>query len=238
MNRIIPILPCQSIKDQIAFYEQLGFTLIKQLNPHGPYAVMRYGTIEMHFYGSKKTAPHENANMCFILVDDVEYIYEAFTSTYKQAAGKIPRSGIPRISKLKDLAEDRRFIVTDAGGNTLYIGTPNHRLNESDFYRSLENKEYAKNFEVLYDLTYSKEDCQTAYKMLVKFFPEDLLSIEGSPEDLAKILLTALDIYLQRDQTVHEKINAKLLELFQKHDLQSPDWSKLHHKYHDMMHVE
>ncbi|MFK7691371.1 hypothetical protein [Paenibacillus sp. HJGM_3] len=238
MNRIIPILPCPSIKDQVAFYEQLGFKTTNQLNHHSPYAVLSYGAIEMHFYGSKQTLPHENPNMCYVEVDDVDQLYETFTSAYKRANGKIPRSGIPRISKLKDLAEDRRFMITDPGGNTLFVGTRTIHLTESAFYRSLESKEYAKHFETLYDLLYSKEDCLTAFKMLVKFFPEDLSSIEVSQMDRAKILLVALDIYLQRDQMIHQKINDKLLALFHESDLQLPNWKKLHRRYHDILQVE
>lgn len=109
MNKIIPILPCQSVKDQVAFYEKLGFTSVHVSNPNrpNPYAVVIYGSLEMHFYGSKKTLPNENPQMCYLSVDDVERIYEAFTSGLKEATGRIPRSGIPRISKLKYLKEDR-----------------------------------------------------------------------------------------------------------------------------------
>lgn len=238
MDRIIPILPCPSIKEQVAFYEHLGFKQIKTLNSHSPYAVLSYRNIDMHFYGSKQTLPNENANMCYIVVDDVDSIYEAFTSKYKHANGKIPRSGIPRISKLRDLKEDRRFTITDMGGNTLFVGTPNHQLVESNFYRNIESKEHAKHFQILYDLIYSKEDCDIAYNMLVKFFPEDVSSIEVSEQDLAKILLVALEIYLQRDQIVHPTINAKLLAMFDKDKLSAPDWKKLLHKYEEIVHIE
>lgn len=238
MNRIIPILPCQSIKEQVAFYEDLGFTTAQVSNRPNPYAVVSLDTIVIHFYGSKRTLPHENPIMCYVEVEDVDRIYEAFTVRYKQLHGKIPRSGIPRISKLKDLADDRRFMITDKGGNTLFVGTPNVKLVEPAFYRTIASEQYAKNFEVLYDLLYSKEDCHSASNMLIKFFPEDLASIEADSTDLAKILLVALDLYLQKDQTVHQRINDKLLELFNRDEGQSPDWDKLQQRYHDIMNEE
>lgn len=135
-NKIKPILPCPSIKEQVAFYENLGFTTIQIYNRPNPYAVVRYGTLEMHFYGSKRTLPSENPSMCYLEVDDVNRIYEEFTSGLKKHTGKIPRSGIPRISKLKDLADDRRFMITDVGGNTLFVGTPNTELSDPAFFKS------------------------------------------------------------------------------------------------------
>ena len=121
MNKIIPILPCPSLKEQIAFYEQLGFELVEMTNRPNPYAAVAYGSLEIHFYGSKKTVPSANASLCYIRVEDVNRMYEELTSSLKETAGNIPRSGIPRISKLKDLSDDRRFIITDVGGNTLFV---------------------------------------------------------------------------------------------------------------------
>lgn len=238
MNRIIPILPCQSVKEQVAFYEDLGFKTIQVTNRPNPYAVVGLDTIEIHFYGSKKTLPNVNPNMCYVQVDDVDRIYGTFTTCYKGVHGTIPRSGIPRISKLKDLVDDRRFMITDKGGNTLFVGTPRTKLTEPDYYRTIESEKYAEHFTVLFDLLYSKEDYETAYRMLVKFFPEDLTSIDAEPMDQAKIWLVALDLCLQKDQMVHQQINDRLLQLFNENDWQSSDWNKLRKKYHDIINVE
>lgn len=171
-------------------------------------------------------------------VEDVDHVYETFTSSYKQAHGKISRSGIPRISKLKDLAQDRRFVLTDVSGNTFYIGTPYLGTGKSVFYRSLESVEYAGHFEKVYDLMYSKEVPAIASNMFVKFFPEDLTSIPVSPIDLAKILLVALDIHFHRNQLISPSIRDQLHKLFNACDLQSPDWQKLHQRYQDIVDVE
>lgn len=238
MNKIIPILPCPSLKEQIAFYEQLGFELVEMTNRPNPYAAVAYGSLEIHFYGSKKTVPGANASMCYIRVDDVNRMYEELTSSLKETAGNIPRSGIPRISKLKDLSDDRRFIITDVGGNTLFVGTPNAQLADPPFYRTIESAEYARPFETLYDLLYSKEDIRSAYTMLTKHFPDNICTLSVPELDLAKILLVTLDLHLQRGQTADPSINDKLKELLDSCDRSHPDWIRIAQKYSDILNVE
>jgi hypothetical protein len=236
MTRLIPILPCQSIKEQVSFYESLGFKTIQIYTRPNPYAVVNYSTLELHFYGTKRILPTENPQMCYIKVDDVNQVYEDFTTGLKRYMGKVPRSGIPRISKLKLLVEDRRFIMTDIGGNTFYIGTPNADLSEPAFYRSIESVEYAKNFEILYDLIYSKEDSLSAFKMLEKFFPaEDKNLINIGDLDLAKIWLVALEIHLQRDNVVNQSINDKLKKLFNIYNTENSDWNKILQQYNNII---
>lgn len=231
MFKIKPILPCPSIKEQVSFYESLGFNTIQIYTRPHPYAVVSYGSLELHFYVTKRILPNENPQMCYIEVDDVNRVYEDFTTGLKRHIGKIPRSGIPRISKMKHLVEDRRFVMTDIGGNTLYIGTPNADLAVPAFYRTIESVEYAKNFEILYDLLYSKEDSNSAFNMLVKFFPADVCSINAGDLDLAKILLVALDIHLQRDKTMNQNINDTLQKLFSIYNTESPEWNKISKQY-------
>lgn len=54
MIRIKPILPCQSIKEQVSFYESLGFNTIQIYTRPNPYAVVSYGSLELHIYGTKR----------------------------------------------------------------------------------------------------------------------------------------------------------------------------------------
>src|SRR5690606_21157161 len=122
-----------------------------------PYASIRLGAIELHFWGSRKNVPAANSSMCFIQVEDVDAIYEGFVGKLKAAAGKIPRSGIPRISKVRDLTSDRRFTLTDPGGNTIFVAQPAETGAQS-FFRTLESEEYARKFAIVYDIMYSKED--------------------------------------------------------------------------------
>lgn len=231
MEKIIPILPCLSIKEQIKFYEDLGFDIVSIYTSPNQYAVVKYNELEIHFYGDKKMIPSDNPNMCFIKIDDVDAVYEIFTSNFKQKNGKIPRSGIPRISKPRDLKEDRRFTVSDISGNTFYIGTPNAGF---AFLRTIENTDYAKNFEILYDLFYSKEDNKAAMNMLEKYFPGDITSIKLSELDMAKILLLVLDIHKRiGEKTDH--IDTKLKKLLNKSINKSDDWEKILIKYNEII---
>ncbi|QJC50292.1 hypothetical protein HGI30_00855 [Paenibacillus albicereus] len=228
MNKIIPILPCPSMKDQVSFYEKLGFTLSYFSHRPYSYAVLQLDSLELHFYSSKKMVPGENPLMCYVRVDQVDRVYEQFTNALKQSLGKVPRTGIPRISKLKHLKEDRRFILTDMGGNTLFIGTPNEELPEtSAFLRSLASEEHSDSFGILYDLLYSKEDVSSAAAMLNKFFPADLTSMEVEELDLAKLLLVAMDIQLHQHQAADSRLGEKLEELIAAHGTASEDWSRI-----------
>lgn len=235
MDKVIPILPCPSIKEQVAFYESIGFTIVQTYTRPNPYAVVQYGSLEIHFYGSKKTLPAENPSMCYLRVDNVKAVHETFSTGLKQSLGKIPRTGIPRISKLKDLKEDRRFMVTDMGGNTLFIGTPNAEVKDAAFFRTIESSEYAEHFAIMYDLMYSKEDTGAAHNMLVKFFPVDVLSIGLEGLDLAKLLIVVWDIGLHRNDPVDPAVEGKLLELLDSCDREHPDWMKISEKYDDIV---
>ncbi len=53
--------------------------------------------------------------MCFLSVEQVDTVYNGFAKGLKHYLGKIPRSGIPRISKVRDLSNDRRFTLADPG---------------------------------------------------------------------------------------------------------------------------
>ncbi|WP_308636229.1 VOC family protein [Paenibacillus silvisoli] len=179
--------------------------------------------------------PAENPQMCYVEVEDVNRIYEAFTTRLKQRTGKIPRAGIPRISKLKDLADDRRFLITDMGGNTLIVGTPNAEHGDQSFYRTIGSEAYAQHFELLFDLMYSKEDSQAALRMLEKFFPADLGTIEVHPLDLAKIHLVALDIHLQLHNEVNAEVDDALKAMLTNCDAEDPNWQRIARQYEDIV---
>jgi len=231
MNRIIPILPCLSVREQVAFYEQLGFETVELITRPYPYAVVRYDTLEIHFYVNKKMDPGTQASMCYVATDDVDQIYAAMTSNVKITTGKIPRTGRPRISKLKDLSQDRRFIITDVCGNTLFVGTPNTEHSLGGFYRTLDNPQYAAHFKTLYDLTYSKEDYDSASKMLEKFFPSDLHSIQTDALDLAKILLVAIDLHTEQNGEAPQDMHEKIRSLMHANDVTQAPWQYIAQRY-------
>lgn len=126
-----------------------------------------------------------------------------FSSVQGHTAGFA--TGIPRISKVRDLVDDRRFTLADAGGNTLYIGSPM----KDRFFRSLEHGELARRFAVLYDVLHSKEDPAMAAKILPKYTDmKDLLT----GLDKARFLLLELDIQKQTAQPLNDGALVMLMD--------------------------
>lgn len=224
MNKVIPILPCHDIKAQVAFYQQLGFELMDLFTSPNPYAVLQLGTIELNFYGSRKMVPTENPTMCFVKVEDVDALYAAFAGGLKKHTGKIPRSGIPRISKVRDLSSDRRFTLTDTGGNTFYIGTPVKGDNHN-FFRTLDNEEWAQKFSVLYDVVYSKEDAQMAANMLPRY---GQMKDQLNDLDKVKFLLIVLEIQQQLGIPVND---GELKSSIEAHKDHGDHWEAIRKKY-------
>ena len=110
----IPTLPSRSLVDTLAFYERLGFDGER---PADTYAVLRRGTVEIHFFTHDALVPTESSAGCYIRVSDVDAVYDAFAS-----AG-LPRTGIPR----QDAPEVKpwgmkEFAVVDPDGNLIRIG--------------------------------------------------------------------------------------------------------------------
>jgi len=111
----IPILPSRSLSDTLAFFRRLGFE--GEIHSHGDYAIIRRGTVELHFFTHRELVPAESAAMCYIRVADVEGSYRAF------ASAELPRRGIPRMDALEDKAWGmREFAIVDSDGNLLRIG--------------------------------------------------------------------------------------------------------------------
>ncbi|WP_119080919.1 VOC family protein [Chitinophaga alhagiae] len=222
-EKVIPIMPCPDIRVQVAFYRELGFEVLGVYTSPNPYAALQRGNIELHFYGSRKAAPHENPTMCFLMVQDVDEVNRVFTAALKQHYGKIPRTGFPKITKVRNLVGDRRFTLTDPGGNTLFIG---EKSTEADrFFRTLKAPAHAKAFAVLYDVVYSKEDPLLAESMLPKYtaMGESLTGL-----DKAKYLLLLADLQKYLGRKVED---AALRQLLQQYGEDTPDWRQVRSKH-------
>ncbi len=71
LSQAIPVLPAININETIMFYENvLGFTGIDQ----GPYAILKKGSIELHFQLCADKKLCENTS-CYIRVADVQCLY-------------------------------------------------------------------------------------------------------------------------------------------------------------------
>jgi hypothetical protein len=231
MSKVIPILPCPDIRKQVTFYEQLGFEIKGIYTSPNAYAAVQLGTIELHFWGSRKLVPAENSSMCFIQVEDVDAVNDAFTMNLKTHTGKVPRSGIPKITKVRDLASDRRFTLTDTGGNTIFIGTPAAE-GSVNFFRTLQHEAFARKFTVLYDIVYSKEAPELAAETLPKY---GILKDRLNDLDKAKYLLVLLEIQRSLEQPLDD---AELRALLEAHKDAGDDWRRVEGRYHAILKEE
>lgn len=122
---MIPLLPCRSIDDQIAFYESLGFEVTYRQKAPNVYASVQRGAIELHFFVLKGYEPADSYSTCYVLVSDVDGLYGDFRAGLKRSLGRVPSRGIPRIGALRDMSYGvRQFLLTDPGGNIIRIGQP------------------------------------------------------------------------------------------------------------------
>lgn len=124
-ERTIPILPCRSIDDVLAFYRALGFAVTYQQERPNTYAVVQRGGIELQFLRPEGPRPGPVIQHLLRARTDVDSLYQAFTTGLRGATGRVPTRGIPRIGALRDMSYGvRQFVMVDPGGNYIRIGEP------------------------------------------------------------------------------------------------------------------
>ncbi|MDR1532803.1 MAG: hypothetical protein LBS62_11600 [Clostridiales bacterium] len=225
MEKVIPILPYINMEEQLNFYNNIGFETIS-IHARN-YLVLKYNNIVLHFWLNKGLLVNENAVMNYIDVENVEKLHDEFTKKLKKNNQKIPQTGIPRLSKIRLLQEDRRFTMVDPSGNTFYIGTANNG-EETPFFRTFDNKEQSRKLSILYDIVYSKEDYEMAEKIIEKTeeYKETLSEL-----DKGKLLLIKLELK-KREKEIME-----LQELIEKNKGKK-DWEKIKKKYEEIKNGE
>lgn len=120
----IPILPCKSIDETLAFYVALGFEVTYRQARPNTYACVKYEAINLHFFTLKHYEPKDSYSTCFVLVPDLAALHRTFCDSLRRNYGKLPVAGIPRISKLNNANSDKqlRFNIIDPGGNWIRFG--------------------------------------------------------------------------------------------------------------------
>ncbi len=112
----IPILPCRDLETTVAFYTPWGFSA-KRFTPHFPYAILRRGLVELHFFVQPDLDPRTTSSSCYIRVNDVAEWHR----TMEQAG--LPDAGIPRLTPVQDTPWGmREFALLDPDGNAVRIG--------------------------------------------------------------------------------------------------------------------
>ena len=117
-----PTLPCRDLDEAIAFYAALGFErTYRQLRPN-PHAVVARGELQVHLFGMPEFDPEESYGSVIIVVPDPDALYRAFADGLRGAYGRLPVSGIPRITRpRKRYGTVYGFSVVDVGGNWLRV---------------------------------------------------------------------------------------------------------------------
>ena len=114
---MIPVLPCVSLPDTLAFYRVLGFEVMYEQTRPYVYGATRRGGMNVHFMGIKGLDPKAAFSTCLVMVPEVEALHATFAGALRGAYGKVPVAGIPRITRMKP--GQSRFTIVDVAGNSL-----------------------------------------------------------------------------------------------------------------------
>jgi hypothetical protein len=113
----VPMLPCVSLDDTIAFWQILKYTTTYYQKSPYPYGVVERGGHQLHFYRLKTLKPAETYQGCLIMVGNAEAVHREFCESLRTHTGKVPNTGLPRISRMKP--GQTRFTITDPSGNAV-----------------------------------------------------------------------------------------------------------------------
>ncbi|WP_291412604.1 hypothetical protein [Actinophytocola sp.] len=85
---------------------------------------MRRGDVELHFFGIPDFDPAASYGSCIVQVPDTGELHRAFVDGLRAAYGKVPLSGIPRMTRprrRRNVGGLAGFTVVDPGGNWIRI---------------------------------------------------------------------------------------------------------------------
>jgi hypothetical protein len=118
----IPILPCRNLEELLPFYESLGFAVKTRQTRPNPYASVSREDIQLHFFGLNDFEPESSYGSCIVVVPDADALYRSFTAGLRASRGRVPLSGIPRLTRPRKKQDTvYGFSVIDPGGNWIRI---------------------------------------------------------------------------------------------------------------------
>ncbi|MFC4534342.1 glyoxalase [Sphaerisporangium dianthi] len=115
----VPLMPCASVEETLAFYDSLGFEVAyKQSKPY-VYLALRWSGFQLHFGPAPKELDpaRGESGACLVLVDAVAPYHAAFVAAMRRVHGKVLSSGVPRITRYRPGAS--RFTLIDPSGNSI-----------------------------------------------------------------------------------------------------------------------
>jgi hypothetical protein len=205
----IPLLPCNSINTTIAFYQALGFRVTYQQQKPNVYAALKLRDIELHFFVIKTLKPESNFSTCYIIVHEIDTMYESFTTGLRNMWGKLPVKGIPRINPLKNMPfyGVRQFIVVDPTGNYIRIGQPIDKTDslvytENNYKERHSGTKLEKALETAFRLADAKGDFVAGAKVLDLALKAE---VDGDPIHILQALILRADIAVRMEDLAMAK---------------------------------
>ncbi|NUR89841.1 MAG: glyoxalase [Nonomuraea sp.] len=115
----VPLMPCASVEETVAFYEALGFrTTYKQSKPY-VYVALEWSGFQLHFGPPPRglDPSRQESGGCLVFVDAVAPYHAALVSAMRATYGKVLSAGVPRITRYRPGAS--RFTLVDPSGNSV-----------------------------------------------------------------------------------------------------------------------
>lgn len=114
----VPMLPSDDAERTVEFYTGLGFALLHRQSKPYPYLALSWRNLDVHFTRRPEGVdPDREDFSCLVAVDDVAPYHAHFATALKQALGRVPATGRPRITRLRPGAS--RFTLVDPDGNNI-----------------------------------------------------------------------------------------------------------------------
>ncbi|GAB2772864.1 hypothetical protein GCM10027275_14760 [Rhabdobacter roseus] len=229
----IPVLPCLSLDETLAFWQTLGYQVTYHQKSPYPYGVVEQGGYALHFRRVKGLNPAQSNSGCLVMVTDVERVHQDFSQRLRAQLGKVSSTGLPRLSRMRP--GQSRFTVTDPAGN--YVIFINLGEQDTKTYQEADHPNLSplqKAIAVAVRLRDFKNDDPAAAKTLDVALRR---AHDESRVDTAQALLMRAELALQlgdleREHTCQAELRTLRLNPDEKYLLQhKPDLAPLLAKY-------
>lgn len=221
----IPQLPCINIEETVVFWEAMGYTTTYKMTRPYQYGVVERNGYAIHFGRVKGMDAASNLySGCLVLVCDVAAVYKEFSQRLKKHLGRVPHSGIPRISGMKPGAT--RFTLTDVSGNSIIFVQYGEQDDET--YQKADDKlqtPLQRSIAIAIRFRDYKEDAKAAAKTLDAALQK---SREEAPADVAEALAIRIDLAHAANESRRE---AECRQLLAQVDLPVPEKRRIAGKH-------
>ncbi|MFC7535241.1 glyoxalase [Actinoplanes sp. GCM10030250] len=116
---IVPLLPCVSPEETLAFWRALGFKVTWEQHRPYVYLAFRWSGFDLHYGRAPEglDPAQERSGGCLVMVDAVAPYHATFSEAMRRAYGKVLSKGLPRITRFR--AGASRFTIMDPSGNSI-----------------------------------------------------------------------------------------------------------------------